>query len=250
MEQDVVSVVTDWIKESSKIIILTGYDLSLESCLPDFSDSRLNPNIRDFRENPEVRQAYWEKLRDLYPILASTEPNDGHKSIAELEMICKVDCIFTQCTDGLHQKAGSQSIIELFGSILWVTCTSCGKDYKMEQVLGMLGQGIKIPACEACGKDVIKPRISFPGQPLPHWELREAWMRLHDCELFLIVGAVLDNSPLASLQTLASENGSKIAIINDRESEADNYADAVIYGKPGMIISHIVKKIKEEIIIS
>ena len=72
-------------------------------------------------------------------------------------------------------------------------------------------------------------------------------MKLHNSDLFLIIGANLDDSPLSSLQTIAAESGSKTVIINERESEADNYADAVIYGDPSTVISHIVDQIKKDI---
>ncbi|NIS09014.1 MAG: hypothetical protein GWO07_09665, partial [Candidatus Dadabacteria bacterium] len=48
MEQDVVSVVIQWLKEASNIIMLTGHGLSLESGVPNFADSKFNPNIREF----------------------------------------------------------------------------------------------------------------------------------------------------------------------------------------------------------
>ncbi|NIS09016.1 MAG: hypothetical protein GWO07_09675, partial [Candidatus Dadabacteria bacterium] len=63
----------------------------------------------------------------------------------------------------------------------------------------------------------------------------------------LIIGVYLDDSPLASLQSIAAESGSKIVIVNERESEADNYADAVIYGNPNIVISHIAGQIKKDI---
>ena len=247
MEPDVVSVVKDWLKESSNIVILTGPELSLESGLPDFSDSKFNPNIREFREDPSVREAYWQKIGKLYPVLSQAEPSSGHKAVAELEIICSVDYLFTGSTDGLQQKAGSSSVIELLGSILWVTCPNCGKDHRLEQINTQLDEGRKIPVCEECSNDVLKPPISFPGQPLAHWELREAWMKLHNSDLFLIIGANLDDSPLSSLQTIAAESGSKTVIIPASASEADNYADAVIYGDPSTVISHIVDQIKKDI---
>ncbi|NIT14529.1 MAG: hypothetical protein GTN99_09900 [Candidatus Dadabacteria bacterium] len=247
MEQDVVSVVIDWLKESSNIIILTGPELSTESGIPDFADSKFNPNIREFRQNPDVREAYWEKIAKYYPALSGAVPNEGHRAVAELQVLCNVDYLFTQCTDGLHQKAGSESVVELLGSMLWITCPNCGQDHKLDQIITQLNGGKKIPECEQCGNNLIKPPISFPGQPLPHWELREAWMKLHNCDLFLIIGAYLDDSPLASLQTLATESGARVVIVNERQSDADNYADAVIYGKPTMVVSHIAGEIKKDI---
>jgi NAD-dependent deacetylase len=250
VEQDVITIVIEWLQKSAKIVIFTGNELTLDSGIPDFTDSRLNPNIRDFRENPDVRETYWAKVSEVYPVLVEFTPCSAHQSIAELEMLCSVDCILTQATDGLHHRAGSTSVIELCGTMHWITCTSCGKHYRTEYILSLLGNEIKIPCCEACGKDLLKPPISFPGQPLPHWELREAWMRLHNCELFLITGAILDNSPFSSLQTLATENGAKIVIINSQETEADKYADAVLYGDPNVVLPHLVNRIKTKVKVS
>lgn len=250
MEKDVVDTVVDWIKGAQKIVVLTGAELSAESGLPDFSDQRLNPHIKDFRESRDVRAKYWEKIKEIYPSLLKAKPNPAHEALAELEVFGNLDCLFTQTTDGLHQRAGNLQVIELYSSILWITCTSCGKDYPIEWVQNVLEGGKDVPECEQCGKDILKPPISFPGQPLPQWEIREAWMRLHHCDLFLIVGASLDIPSVSSFPTLAGQCGAKVVIISERQSSEDDYADAVIYGKPTQIVPYIIKKLKEGISIS
>jgi len=237
--------VTDWIKESKQLIVLTGTELSAESGLPDFSDVRLNPHIGDFRENRDVRVQYWKKITEIYPTLVNAEPSPAHLALAELEMITNLDCIFTQTTDGLHHKAGNSVVIELHSTMLWVTCTNCGKDYSLDSILSILEKGSDVPVCEQCGKDILKPAISFPGQPLPHWEIREAWMRLHHCDLFVVVGAFLDEQPISSFANLASQNGAKVVIIGERRSPEDDYADAVIYGKPSEVLPDIIKRLKK-----
>src|ERR1700752_1503596 len=156
MEKDVIQTVVNWIKESKKIIDLTGVELSIESGVPDFADPKINPAIKDFRSSREVRAEYWKKVKDIYPALVKAEPNPAHEAIAELEMIGNLDSIFTQTTDGLHQRAGSSSVMELNSTILWVTCTSCGKDYRTDDILSSLEKGKEIPECEVCGKDILK----------------------------------------------------------------------------------------------
>jgi NAD-dependent protein deacetylase/lipoamidase len=250
MKKDVIQTVVDWIKESKKIVVLTGVELSIESGVPDFSDPKINPDIKDFRSNRDVRVEYWKKVKDIYPALVRSEPNPAHEAIAELEMIGNLDCLLTQTIDGLHQRAGSSSVIELHSTMLWVTCTKCGKDYTMDSIQNILEKGKEIPECEVCGGDVLKPPISFPGQPLPHWEVREAWMRLRECDLFLIVGASLDAQPISAFPTLAKESGARVVIISEREGTADDYADAVIYGKPSGVLPFLIKKVKEGIALS
>lgn len=250
MKNDVAATVAKWIGEARKIVVLTGYELSAECGLPDFTDTGLNPHIRDFRESGDVRAGYWKKIMEIYPTLLAAEPGPGHWALAELEMLGNLDCIFTQSADGLHHRAGSTTVIELNSSVLWVTCTSCGKDYSLDEIAEMLGKGREVPVCKECGSDQLKPEISFPGQPPPHWEAREAWMRLHNADLFLIAGASLESEPVASYPFLAKENNARVVIISEKESPADDYVDAVIYGKPGQVLSYILKKVKEGITIS
>ncbi len=250
MKNDVAGTVAGWIKEARKIVVLTGVELSAECGLPDFSDPSFNPHIRDFRENKDVRADYWRKIREAYPLLVSAEPGPSHKALAELEMLGNLDCIFTQTTDGLHHRAGSSTVIELNSSVLWVTCTSCGKDYSLDEVISGLEKGADIPVCRECGSDQLKPPISFPGQPPPHWEAREAWIRLHNADLFLIAGASLEHEPIASFPFLAKEREAKVVIISEKEGPADEYVDAVIYGKPGQVLTYILKKLKKSITIT
>jgi NAD-dependent deacetylase len=250
MTKDILNTVVDWMKEAKKIVAITGAELSAESGVPDFSDPKINPPIDDFRASREVRANYWKKIKEIYPALVKAQPNAAHEALIELEMIGKLDGLFTQATDGLHHRAGHTSVIELNSTILWVTCTSCGKDYTIDAILSFLEKGVEVPVCEGCGKDVLKPAISFPGQPPPHWEVREAWVMLHDCDLLLIVGASLDTQPVSSLPTLAKERGARLVIISERESQADDYADAVIYGKPSHVLPFLLKKIREGIELS
>ncbi len=250
MEMDVAATVAEWIRQSNRIVVLTGEELSSESGLPDLSGPSLNPNIRDFRENKEVRAKYWKRIKEVYPSIINAEPSPSHQALAELEMIGGLDCIFTQTTDGLHHKAGSSSVIELNSSILWVNCTSCGKDYSINEVLSMIEKGEDVPKCTECGSDQLKPPISFPGQPPPHWEAREAWIRLHKADLFIIVGASLEHEPVASYPFLAKERNIKVVIISENQSPADDHVDAIIYGKPSQVLTYIVSKVKEGITIT
>jgi len=250
MKMDVAGTVAQWIQQSNKIVVLTGEELSSESGIPDILSSGLNPHIRDFREDKVVRANYWKKLKDIFPSIFNAEPSRSHLALAELEMLSGLDCIFTQATDGLHHKAGSNAVIELNSSILWVTCTSCGKDYTTDEILSLLEKGNEIPKCVECGSDQIKPPVSFPGQPPPHWEIREAWIRIHKADLFIIVGASLDHEPVASFPFLAKEQNIKVVIISENQSPADDHVDAVIYGRPSQVLTYIVNKIKEGITVT
>ena len=54
-------------------------------------------------------------------------PNATHYALAELEHAGKIDLLITQNVDRLHQKAGSQRVVDLHGRLDQVVCLNCGE---------------------------------------------------------------------------------------------------------------------------
>ncbi|MGH7886030.1 MAG: SIR2 family NAD-dependent protein deacylase [Thermodesulfobacteriota bacterium] len=250
MQHNALAAVVEWIKDSSEIVFLTGPELCMEAGIPDVTDRSFNPNINQFKNRVEVREEYWEKIKKYYPKISSAKPSPTHEAIYEIELIYNVNCILTQCGDGLHLKTGSEKVIEIYASINWVTCPGCGKDYKMEEIMLELEKGVKTPICKECGNNRIKPPISFPDQALPHWEIRESWIRLQNCDLLIIVGANLDTEPVASFPFQVMNNENKVVIIGEAGTPCDDYVSAVINGKPSQVLPYVLKQLKKTTIVS
>ncbi len=244
--QDALSATVNWIKESSQVVFLTGMELSLEAGLPDVSDLSFNPDIEKFRNDQEVRKEYWKKLGGFYPRISAAVPSPAHEAIYEMEFLCNVDCVLTQSADGLHGKTGSEKILEIYSTINWVHCHECGNDYRTDGIiLSLEDSKTGVPKCKECRSDQMKPPLSFPGQALPHWEIRESWMRLQHCDLLIIVGANLEIEPVASFPFQVMNKGDKVVIIGERNTPADGYVSAVISGSPSRVMPYIVEKLKE-----
>ena len=60
-----------------------------------------------------------------FKTILTAEPNDAHYALSTLERKNIVKAIITQNVDGLHQKAGSKSVVDLHGRIDAVICLSC-----------------------------------------------------------------------------------------------------------------------------
>ncbi len=241
-----------WIEESEHTVFLTGSELTFECGIPDAGELEFNPDINDFKENDKTKEKYWAKLSELYPKIAAAEPGEAHKAIYEMSLLCGgIEWIITQAVDGLHARAGCGNVLELYASIHWAQCLSCGKDYRMMDVLtSMSREGKKIPSCAVCRTGMLKPPVSFPGQPLPHWEIREGWIKVHGCDLLICAGASLDKEPVASFPVQARHKGAKTAIISASESPADGYVDAVLYGSPAVVMTHLLERLKKNISVS
>lgn len=136
----------EWIQGAKKITVLSGAGCSTESGIPDFRSStgiwtfetygmsrQQLMHVSYFQRQPEK---FWTAYKDIFELkLTNTfEPNIGHQFLANLEREGKDVSIYTQNVDGLHQKAGSQRVFEVHGSMRKAECTDCGELYDLEYI--------------------------------------------------------------------------------------------------------------------
>jgi NAD-dependent deacetylase len=243
----------DMIAQSKKLVVFTGAGMSTESGISDFRSpegiwSRFDPSeftFQKFLASEESREKYWEFSTSSWGEMAAAQPNPGHRAIAELDSIGKLDCVITQNIDGLHQRSGipEEKVIELHGTARWVSCLECGQRYSKEQIQERLRGGIKVPRCDSCG-GIMKPATISFGQAMPERETRQAETRAAACDLFLVAGSSLVVYPAAQMPLIAKESGARLIIINLTTTPHDPYADIVIHGKTGPALSQIVERVK------
>jgi len=240
------------IMESKKTVVFTGAGISTESGIPDFRSpggiwSRYDPEdftIQKFLSGPAARKTIW-KMSVEGGLLTEAEPNLAHYAIAELYQLGKLDCVITQNIDNLHQKAGvpEDKVFELHGNMEWVVCLSCHRRFPMPEVLQKIKEGIEVPDCPDC-QGILKPDAVFFGEALSQETLREATRRAQNCDLFIVIGSTLVIYPAAYIPTYAREAGAKLAIVNLTPTPFDHYAEVVIRGKAGEIMSKVMEKVR------
>ena len=150
-----------WIDESQRIVFFGGAGVSTESGIPDFRsvDGLYNQKYAWPPEEILSRTFFDAQPEEFYRfyrdkmLCLDAQPNAAHKKLAELEKAGRLRSVVTQNIDGLHQKAGSQRVWELHGSIHRNYCMRCRKPYSAADIKG--GQGV--PRC-ACG-GTIKPDV-------------------------------------------------------------------------------------------
>ena len=237
---------------SKNAIVFTGAGISTESGIPDFRSpggiwSRYDPEdftIQKFLSSPAARKTIW-KMSIEGGLLTEAEPNLAHYAIAELYQLGKLDCVITQNIDNLHQKAGvpEDKVFELHGNVGWVVCLNCRRRFPMPEVLQKIKNGIEVPDCPDC-QGILKPDAVFFGEALPQETLRQAIRRAQNCDLFIVIGSTLVIYPAAYIPTYATEAGAKLAIVNLTPTPFDHYAEVVIRGKAGEVMSRVMEKVK------
>ncbi|MGH3716349.1 MAG: SIR2 family NAD-dependent protein deacylase [Micromonosporaceae bacterium] len=229
------STVASWLADSGAVTVLTGAGISTDSGIPDFRgpsgvwtrdpEAAKLVTLDAYVSDPGVRRRAWLSRRD-HPAWQAT-PNAGHRALATLERAGRLRALVTQNIDGLHQRAGSTSVIELHGTIHDVVCLSCGDRHPMRQALDRVAAGEPDPACVHCGGILKSATISF-GQALDPAVLRQAMAASSGCDVFLAVGTSLTVQPAAGLVELAARAGARVVIVNAQPTPYDQIATAVI----------------------
>ena len=222
------------------IVFFGGAGVSTESGIPDFrSVDGLYHQQYDYppetilshsfyRSHPEEFFRFYRN-KMLFP---KAQPNAAHKKLAELERAGKVRAVITQNIDGLHQAAGSKEVLELHGSVHRNYCTKCKKFFPLSYIVESKG----IPTCDECGA-IIKPDVVLYEEGLDQSILTRSINHIAKADMLIIGGTSLAVYPAAGL--IDYFHGKYLVVINMASTPRDSYADIVINGKIGEVLSQI-----------
>ncbi|MHA1276149.1 MAG: SIR2 family NAD-dependent protein deacylase [Candidatus Helarchaeota archaeon] len=242
------------IRKSQRIIALTGAGSSTESGIRDFrgpnglwkeEDPMKWAHIDAFLRDPG---AYWKRAADPNRGLnfENIEPNQGHLALAKLEKMGKLQAVITQNVDGLHQKAGNTTVIELHGSVVWAHCLDCNKQYKRADVIKRVKDGECPPLCTEPGcNGILKSNTILFGEALPQDALVQAYQLSELCDLMIVLGSTLVVYPAAQLPNIARNSGANLININLDPTEKDYLFNIVLNGKIGAILPRILEKYEQ-----
>ena len=232
------------INSSDNIVFFGGAGVSTESGIPDFrSESGIFKSLEKYGDTPEnlVSHSYYldhtEEFFDYYRenlIFKDAKPNPAHLKLAELEKAGKLKAVITQNIDGLHQKAGSENVLELHGSIHRNYCQICDKEYGLDHIL----ESDDIPRCECGG--IVKPDVVLYEEPLNNAILNFSVDYISHSDTLIIGGTSLVVYPAAGL--INYFNGSNLVLINKSETPYDDIASLVINDAIGETLSQIKVK--------
>jgi NAD-dependent deacetylase len=212
------------IKESQKIVLLSGAGMSTSAGLPDFRgpdgvyrrEMEVEPerifDIDWFNSDPSF---FYGFHREFLRSLEKINPTFSHFFFSRLEKTGRLSGVITQNIDALHQRAGSKNVLEIHGSVWKSTCTSCGRSWGYDESVSMAFSS-KVPRCESCG-GVIKPDVVFFGEMVKH--LEECREMALGSDLFIVAGSSLVVTPAALLPSLS---GGKIVVVNRGNIEEQN----------------------------
>lgn len=234
----------EWLGQSNSVVFFGGAGVSTESGIPDFRSTdglyyqkyEYPPETiishSFFKKNPE---AFYRFYKDKM-IAAGAKPNLAHMALAELENMGKLKAVITQNIDGLHQAAGSRTVLELHGSVHRNYCLRCGKFYGLEEIC----RQESVPRCECGG--LVKPDVVLYEESLNQETIHKAVEAIAQAEVLIVGGTSLTVYPAAGL--LEYYNGNKLVLINQSETTRDDMANLVIREKIGQVFGQVMELLK------
>ncbi len=235
-------------RKAKRVVVLTGAGISTPSGIPDFRSegtglwSRDEPlesaSLSTFRTAPEK---FFDWFRPLANQIFYAQPNPAHTALAEFEQAGYQSLIITQNIDGLHQKAGSQQVVEMHGTLQTLSCTQCYKKYPSEEFLKPFIENGTIPQCATCN-GILKPDVILFGEQLPQSAWQAAQRATNQCDLMLVAGSSLEVLPVAGLPMQALDHGAHLIVINNTTTYVNVRADIVITENVATVIPEIMKR--------
>lgn len=227
------------VDESKNIVFFGGAGVSTESGLKDFRSEDGLYSMR-YPYPPETMlshsffmthtEEFYAFYRDKL-LCPDVEPNVAHRKLAELERAGKLTAVVTQNIDRLHQLAGSQSVLELHGSVHRSFCMKCRKRYDIQFVL----QSVGVPKC-SCG-GIIKPDVVLYEETLDERVLHAAVRAISEADMLIVGGTSLAVYPAAGLIDYYS--GKRLVLINKSSTAYDRRANLLIADSIGKTLSQI-----------
>lgn len=236
---DKLETLKQWVEESQQIVFFGGAGVSTESGIPDFrSVDGLYRQKFEYPPETIISHSFYERRPEYFfnfyrekMLPLGFAPNITHKVLARWEREGKLNAVVTQNIDGLHQKAGSENVLELHGSVLRNYCTRCHKFHSAEFVKESTG----VPRCDCGG--IVKPDVVLYEEGLDQDTIERSVWAISHADLLIVAGTSLTVYPAAGLVDFY--RGNRLVLINRDETAYDCRANLVFHQSLGEIFAQL-----------
>lgn len=245
-----------WLHGRQRVFVLTGAGCSTDSGIPDYRDrdgawKRKPPvTFQAFTGDAAVHRRYWARSFVGWPRFGHALPNASHLALANWQQGEGRDStLVTQNVDGLHERAGSTTVIDLHGRLDVVVCLACHARRPREAIQALMAMAnanwasgrsaqapdgdadiddaaadaFVAPACPGCG-GMLKPDVVFFGENVPRARYLAAQDALQSSDAMLVVGSSLMVYSGYRFARSAHAAGIPIALLNRGHTRADELA--------------------------
>ncbi|MDO8861855.1 NAD-dependent protein deacetylase [Haliea sp. E1-2-M8] len=245
------------LRRRPRLVVLTGAGISASSGIPTYRDAdgqwlySTPIQHRDFLQDPATRQRYWTRSWLGWPGVRDASPNAAHRALATLERAGAIELLVTQNVDRLHQRAGSDAVVDLHGRLDRVRCLTCGSYSPRQEMQGRLlqanphlasleadagsrpdgdmslpdgqAQHTVVPPCPVCAGTLI-PDVVFFGGTVPRERVERVSAAIDSADALLVVGSSLQVYSGFRFCRAAHAAGKPLVLLNPGITRADSIA--------------------------
>ncbi|AZG43930.1 SIR2 family NAD-dependent protein deacylase [Gordonia insulae] len=214
------------VRRADWVTVFTGAGMSAESGIATFRDAevglweRFDPaelaTPEAWADDPALVWGWYQWRARL---VRDASPNPGHLALAELGRGRTV-MVVTQNVDDLHERAGSEVISHLHGSLYSPRCSNCGRPYDgtdAEPDRAVHELRVEPPTCPVC-LSAVRPGVVWFGEALP----ADAWSKAEKAfaasDVVIVVGTSGIVYPAAALPERAMSAGVPVIEFNPEPS--------------------------------
>lgn len=243
------NVLSECLNNQGRLVVLTGAGVSKESGIPTFRDAQtgLWANYRaedlatreGFLSDPKMVWDWYDFRRNK---VWDAQPNPGHFALAELEKLFSQFTLVTQNIDNLHQRAGSQAVLELHGNIFRYKCLEQNHPVSLELLADPEASPPNCPICNS----MVRPDVVWFGEMLPEWVIKRAFAAAEQADVMLIAGTSGVVQPAASIPQVAKEAGAVVIEVNPEMSALTPFiVDHFLQGPSGVLLEQLLQGLKQ-----
>lgn len=235
-------------RSAKKIVLFTGAGISAESGIPTFRDKltglweRHDPQrletAKAFRENPALVWGWYLWRRQQ---AANAHPNAAHISAHHLARTGRHVIVITQNIDDLHERAGSQNVLHLHGSLIQPTCFACRRPAELSAdafTVSNVGDTVEPPRCSRCNGR-LRPGVVWFGEDLPTGVWKAAMKEVKNCDVLISVGTSGTVKPAADIPEIALAAGATVIHINIEDVSMGYPNEIMLLGSATSLLSEI-----------
>ena len=217
------------LQPTDRLLVLTGAGISVESGLRTFRgpDGLWEGEPVEAVATPEGFDAdpdrVWTFYSRLRRVVRGAEPNAAHLALAEVERRLGGNfLLITQNVDGLHQRAGSERVGEIHGSLWRTRCSRCDRP-----AFADASEPATTPRCDRCG-GLLRPDIVWFGEAVDAESDRQtrafvrAAFQTQVRLVFLAVGTSGAVWPASGFARLAANFGAETWLANLEAADNDS----------------------------
>ncbi|MCO8161309.1 NAD-dependent deacylase [Pseudomonas sp. 21LCFQ010] len=240
------------LRDAGHVVVFTGAGVSAESGIPTFRDAltglwaRYDPaalaTAEAFERDPALVWGWYEWRRAK---VLSAAPNAAHQAIAELAQRVPKLTVVTQNVDDLHERAGSQDVLHLHGSLHASRCFDCAQPHELPLLVPEhpeAGQRIEPPLCRHC-HGMVRPGVVWFGESLPELAWERALEAARSCDLLLSVGTSGLVQPAAEIPRIALRHGAQVVHINLQPEPVNGIREYTLAGRAAQVLPTLLAQV-------